>query len=72
MTHTLGRFCLQTRQTFARSNGKIEWFENDGINNVSVVTRRKMQIHMEKARDHGYLDVDCPSVEYDYRDYVKQ
>ena len=43
-----------------------------GISNVSVVTRRKMQIHMEKARDHGYLDVDCPSVEYDYRDYVKQ
>ena len=43
-----------------------------GISNVCVVTRRKMQIHMEKARDHGYLDVDCPSVEYDYRDYVKQ
>ena len=42
------------------------------MNNISVVTRRKMQIHMEKARDHGYLDVDCPSVEYDYRDYVKQ
>ena len=27
---------------------------------------------MEKARDHGYLDVDCPSVDYDYNDYIQQ
>ena len=27
---------------------------------------------MEKARDHGTLDVDCPSVDYDYNDYIQQ
>ena len=33
---------------------------------------RKLLIHMEKARDHGYLDVDCPAVDYDYNDYIQQ
>merc|ERR1719439_272045 len=33
---------------------------------------RKLLIHMEKARDHGYLDVDCPSVDHDYNDYTDQ
>ena len=28
-----------------------------------------MKIHMEKAKDHGYLDVDSPQVEYDYNEY---
>ena len=31
-----------------------------------------MLIHMEKARDHGYLDLDCSQTEYDYKDYIKQ
>jgi len=30
---------------------------------------RNMKIHMEKAKDHGYLDVDSPQVEYDYNEY---
>ena len=30
---------------------------------------RKLQIHLEKARDHGWLDVDVPQVEYDYKEY---
>ena len=30
---------------------------------------RKLQIHLEKARDHGWLDVDVPQVEYDFKEY---
>jgi len=33
---------------------------------------RNLKIHMEKAKDHGYIDVDSPQVEYDYNEYKKQ
>ena len=36
------------------------------------VSRRKMQVHMEKAKDHGFLDIDAPQVEYDYNEYVEK
>ena len=43
------------------------------VNNIDdLLSRRKLLIHMEKARDHGYLDVDCPAVDYDYNDYIQQ
>jgi len=37
--------------------------------NICQKQWRKLLIHMEKARDHGFLDVDCPQVEYNYKDY---
>ena len=50
-----------------RSSGKLS---HEIVNNSD--NRRKLLIHMEKARDHGYLDVDCPAVDYDYNDYIQQ
>ena len=32
--------------------------------------RRKLKVHMEIAKDHGYLDVDVPRLEYNYTEYV--
>lgn len=31
---------------------------------------RKLKVHMEIAKDHGYLDVDVPRLEYNYNEYV--
>eukprot|EP00090_Calanus_glacialis_P028185 TRINITY_DN4530_c0_g1_i2.p1 TRINITY_DN4530_c0_g1~~TRINITY_DN4530_c0_g1_i2.p1 ORF type:complete len:235 (+),score=67.04 TRINITY_DN4530_c0_g1_i2:64-768(+) len=33
---------------------------------------RKMQVHMEKAADAGFLDIDAPQVEYDYNEYIEK
>jgi len=30
---------------------------------------RKMRVHMEIAKDHGFLDIDAPQIEYDYNEY---
>ena len=39
---------------------------------IKNVSRRKMQVHMEKAADAGFLDIDAPQVEYDYNEYIKK
>ena len=53
-----------------RSSGKLS---HEIVNNSdNLRSRRKLLIHMEKARDHGYLDVDCAAVDYDYNDYIQQ
>jgi len=33
---------------------------------------RLLQVHIEKAKDHGFLDVDVEQVEYDYKEYSKR
>ena len=71
-THIQAQSSLQIRLESARSSGEKIGF----VIIISLIlllqTRRKLLIHMEKARDHGTLDVDCPSVDYDYNDYIQQ
>ena len=40
------------------------------MNNI-IFFRRKMRVHMEIAKDHGFLDIDAPQIEYDYNEYNK-
>ena len=59
----------QTRQTSAKSRYIIVNDFDPVLNIFMSLQWRKLLIHMEKARDHGFLDVDCPQVEYNYKDY---
>ena len=73
LTPTPAQSCLLIRLESARSSGEqIVLVIILTINGFLLKSRRKLQIHMEKARDHGSLDVDCPSVDYDYKDYIQQ
>ena len=39
------------------------------IEMLNLCFRRNMKIRTEKAKDHCYLDVDSPQVQYDYNEY---
>merc|ERR1712226_1812160 len=39
--------------------------------NICQKKMRLLSVEIERAKDHGYIEVDVPAVEYDYSQYCK-